>query len=216
MFILPSTNYIAISQNKLQYCTINNLEKCKEISIKDYICQHIEPLSSVHVKPVCETELLFVKSSIPKSCDTRVSVIEGEIWHRLRESNQFIYILPNPTTITVNCKGQSPVDATLLKTGIISLSTGCKAFTSTTILTTFDRTFKSEFISVLPEFDIITDDCCNKVKPNESHVHLIPLRSNNLNLEELKVASHKLDHISKLAKNLKNTESIYTKIISNN
>ncbi|GLV31063.1 hypothetical protein CBL_12136 [Carabus blaptoides fortunei] len=92
----------------------------------------------------------------------------------------------------------------------------CKAFTTTTILTTFDRTFKSNFISVLPEFDITTDDCCNKIKHNETHVQFTPLRGNDLNLEELKVASHRLDHISKMAKDLKDTESVRTKILTNN
>lgn len=216
IFILPKSKYVTISQNKLQYSLLSDFQKCKKLSPINFICEQTEPIYSVHVKPICETELLFSNFKIPNSCDTRLSLINDDIFHRLHESNSWMYVLPTPTSVTINCKKLNPIDVQISRTGIITLKSSCKAYTRSTVLTTIDQTYHSDFISILPTIDIIADDCC--IKNNErnlSQFHLTPLKSNDLNIEELKLASHKLNKINEMAEQLSNDNSLINKLYNN-
>ncbi|KAF5270635.1 hypothetical protein FQA39_LY01373 [Lamprigera yunnana] len=75
--------------------------------------------------------------------------------------------------------------------------------------TLFDLSkIKSNYNSILPNFNILHDDCCKKhSNHNIDEISIPKIHLNKLDLEELKVASHKLDDIAKLSENLSKTEN---------
>lgn len=216
IYILPKINYLALSENKLQYTLITSFSNCKKINEIRSICQLDSPIFSTHVKPICESELLLNNDYIPKNCDTRISNIDNEIWHRLHNSNNWIYVTSKPVSLTINCKGQSPLDIPIVKTGILSLAQSCKGYTSTTVLTSYSTIKESTHLSILPNFDIRTDDCCKNFKKENLSIPQMQEVRTNLNLDNLRVASYKLDEIARISKQLNDQPSMINKFLNNN
>lgn len=115
--------------------------------------------------------------------------------------------------VSISCKDGFHGDVHLSRTGVFSMSDGCKAYTGSSILqTTFELT--SNYSYFIPAFDLF--DCCNENK-NKTNVPLgyldlslvPPVRAN---LDELGIASQKLEHIQRLSDNLmretKNTQKM--------
>lgn len=197
IIIQPSTKLLAVSKTKLQYIILDELRNCKLATNNMYICKLTEPMYATHVKPICETELLLSRTEIPDSCDTRVTWITNEIWHKLEKKNQWIYVLPKNCEITISCQGNNKMyDVKLFNLGMLELYPHCKAFTPSTTLIA-ENTFKSNYTAIIPHFNIIEDDCCtrNQVNFTESVIFRhIPIAK--LNLDTLHVTSHKLNQIS--------------------
>lgn len=217
IFIIPSTSLIALSETKLQYTAMTDLGKCKKLSESLLICKLINPVFSVHnILPICETQILVDGNKIPESCDTRLSVFDKEIWHRLHNSNSSIYVSPNLIAVTLNCKNHKPFDVHVINTGILTLIPNCKGYTSTTVLSTYTIVKESTHLSLLPIFDIISDDCCHKVnQTNVTQLNLTPIH-NNVNLENLQISCHKLDEISKIVEKLADTKNAIHQILNDN
>lgn len=78
IFILPSTQFLAVSKDRLHYTLLSNIDACNVLSNDKLVCKLDAPLYSVSVKPVCEVKLLFQKT-ISKLCDTRLTVFKSEI-----------------------------------------------------------------------------------------------------------------------------------------
>lgn len=216
IFILPSFKSIALSENRLQYTTMKDVSACIKLSREVLVCKLDSTLYSTHVKSIGEVELLNQLVSIPKSCDTRMSTIDDEVWHRLHNRNSWIYISPKLISVTITCRNSKPFDVHITKTGILTLSKICRGYTSTTVLNTYSIAKESIYLSLLPTFDIIADTCCNKV--NHINVTLPKLEQlhNNLDVENLEIASHKLDEIVKLSENYGEDKSTIQKLVNNN
>lgn len=202
-FILPSINYLAISENRNIYTTLETLESCHPINDETLICENPSSLYFTHVRPICETELLNSISRLPSDCDVRIIHTTYEIWHKLTKPNSWIYVLPKSTDVTISCSPGTPVTIVLNNTGILTSNDNCRIYTGSTILISDVSSKESSFQSIIPEFQIPENYCeDSKIKFNSTRLHLIPLQLNNLNNEALKLASHKLDEISKIADDL--------------
>lgn len=215
-FILPQANYLAISEPKTTYTFLENLDGCKTLGNKKLICMTGNPKFSVYTKPSCETDLLSFPSNVPKSCDIRVSHFSTEMWYPLSQENTWLYVLLKPTTITLTCNHQSE-DHILNKTGIVTVDSDCKVYTSTTILTaTRKNSPQSNYKSILPKFDIMQDDCCNNNNNTNnvdfSKLRLSPSHLFTLDRENLNFASHKLDQLSETVDKLNEEVSSPVKI----
>ena len=80
VFILPSTEYIAVSENKVHYVTFITIDKiCINLDEERSICKHDNPLYTTHSRKICEIELLFQPSFIPETCEIKVTHILKEI-----------------------------------------------------------------------------------------------------------------------------------------
>ncbi|KAF5286884.1 hypothetical protein FQA39_LY00417 [Lamprigera yunnana] len=182
---------------------INNLDQCKLISNTNYICKNKYPIYSTQAKSICETELILTQkvNQIPLDCDTRLTQITDEFWHKLNKTNEWICILSKPSRITLTCKNLSyPIDFELFGSGKIKLS----------VVTFFDNLpyLESNYNSILPNFNILHVDCCKKHSNlNIDEISIPKIHLNKLDLEELKVASHKLDDIARLSENLSKTDN---------
>lgn len=213
IFVLPSAKYLVMSQNKLHYSVLPNIDACNVLSNNHLMCKLDTPLYSVHGKPICAIELLL-KRTISKTCDTRISVFNNEIWHRLYRGDQWIYVLPKETDVTLNCKSKPPIDVSLFGTGILSLTQNCKLFTSNTVLSSTNHQLESFYHqSILPKVDLVNDDCCKHLKKNKTNkIEFIPLHTVNLDKESLTIASHKLEKIDELSQKL--NDSFFRKALS--
>lgn len=210
IFLRPSSDYMAITVNKMIYSLLFNLNDCKVISNQTHICLKTRPLYNTFGHGNCESELLQSHVAIPKSCDIRISSIENEIWYQLNEKNKWLYIVPNFTHITIDCREDGIHDLVLSGTGFFKLSTLCKAYTkSTTLIPVLD--FSSSTNSYLPDFDITLNE---EITPSIPSFNFIPLHSPISNLDELKTASYKLEQISQLADQLSKKSIAYDKLES--
>ena len=152
-------------------------------------------------RQICETQLLNKGREIPNSCDVRIIPGTFEIWHKLSQPNTWVYVLPKPTDITINCLDKKPINLFLNQTGILTLVSNCKLYTSSSILISESTVHESSFNSIIPEFDLL-NDCCQKLNfsknaSTEQLLQFLPLSPVSLDSESLKIASHKLDDICK-------------------
>lgn len=218
IFILPSEKYILLSENKIHYTSLDNLNNCKRLSNTNKICPLDKPLYSVYAKDNCELSLLLgIENEMHPSCDTRVTIIKKEQWYRLENENSWLFVAPTKIISTISCKGEEPHDIDLKQTGILKLKNNCKLYTTNIILHSTNQNMMSSHLSVLPNFDIINNDCCNKLKNNSipnDKLEFIPLYKHNMNFEDLNVASHKIDKINDILDEM-NNDHFFHKIKNN-
>ncbi|XP_052742884.1 uncharacterized protein LOC128198947 [Bicyclus anynana] len=215
IFILPNFKYFLISNNKIHYTSLENLSQCKKVyNNEKYICKLEKPLYSVHTNKICETELLYGNTKLPTVCDTRLAYIPIEQWYKLHQDNNWLFVTPHKVIGTLNCRNKEPIDIELVDTGIIQLSEGCKLYTTNIMLQTNSKILESSYNSVLPHIDILTDECCKKIRnKNITNIPFIPLKYHEkVDLESLNLASHKVDTI---AINKMENETILDKVVNN-
>ncbi|KAL1489071.1 hypothetical protein ABEB36_014016 [Hypothenemus hampei] len=104
------------------------------------------------------------------------------------------YIVSSPISATITCAHhpESIIDVTLEKTGIIDLMPRCKCYTISSILiSTTNQT--SNFTHFVRDLNINVDDCCVKEREKIKTATMEKLNLNNINLDELRNAKHKLE-----------------------
>ena len=144
--------YLAISKTKLQYTLFDILNNCKLLKEISYICKSAEPIFSTRTKSICETELLFSIENRPKSCDKRIIQPSTEIWHKLDNKNQWVFVLQKTSGKTICCEPENNFKDINIS-GTYELSTKCKAYTTSTILIS-EANYISNYQSILLEFNI--------------------------------------------------------------
>lgn len=218
IFILPSTKYIATDHTKNFYFFIEPFNHCQHLNSL-MLCINNEPIYSSHIKPICETELLFPITQIPRNCDHRIIPNLLDIWHKLDNKNQWIYVLYKETDVTINCrspdKGYTLSHLILKDTGIIKLNLDCKLYTSSTTLVAQTTHLESQVKAIIPNMTIDDNICCEKInKLNLTKMHISLSKPMSLNVESLHIASHKLEQLNKLADEYE-TPSMFENVTSN-
>lgn len=204
IYIQPEFQYLALAENKAHFAQLNTLDNCKQIMKNEYICSNQEIYSTMDA-PRCEISLITsFNQNLPNSCNTRIIKGSVKIWHPLKHNNQWIYVLSDPTILTILCPNISLKDEVIQNIGILQLNQGCKAYSQHIQLIATSQ-ISSEYENIMPSIPIIEDDCCTEKRLNstlESYL-LQPVHFSNIRLDELKVTSHKLDSINaKIDENL--------------
>lgn len=162
-YIHPSTKYLVIRDNKQQYFTLteNELDKCYRLSSKDeYLCKQIKPLYLTHCREGCEARWFLSPQSIPADRDTRVIRITSSIWSKFETQNKWLYVLPKPEVLTLNCKSREElVDVSLHGKGTISIHRVCKGYTSSALVIPEKHARSENFQDYIPPLDQNLD--CN-------------------------------------------------------
>lgn len=219
VFILPNFDYLAVSENRNVYTILKNTDTCISISEFDLICDLREPIFSVKAQTICEIEILLTNpKQIPIACDTRLMNTQLEIWHKLKRTNTWIFVLSKPTDVTLNCEHPEVKNLLLSHTGIISIGSDCKIYTSVTTISAeseklLENTFKA---AAIPKFPLEENCCLNKIKNKSIKIEFIPGQAINLDKESLKVSSHKLENLEILADKITNDHSNFSDHIINN
>lgn len=109
LFIQPSSEYLAINDNKQQYLILHDISKenCKILNKKSYKCRQTEPILLTHIGAICEVKSYLLSNKLPSNYDVRIVHLQTNIWNQLLKPNTWIFVLINSETLTVNCKSLS-------------------------------------------------------------------------------------------------------------
>lgn len=211
VFINPSFEYLALSQNKLSYTSLSSIEKCTNIINKTYICQQENPLYHTYSQENCESQLLTAYPTTPNCCDIRITNIKHEIWYQLKENNKWLFVIPQNTHVTIDCENKNPYEIQLYGTGFFSMEPLCTAYTKNTILKSISEYSSNVVSSYIPNIDVTKD---NLMLEKYSELPLIEITPINVpkNLNDLKTASYKLKQIEDIAEQLSHKNNINYKV----
>ena len=91
------------------------------------ICKHEQPIQ--HVGDSCELMLFRKPKSVPPACNIKYIKFSHNIWHKLDNRNEWIYVTNNESII-ITCKNSSDTyTIDVSGTGILSLENNCEANT---------------------------------------------------------------------------------------
>jgi len=202
VFIQPENEYLLVDSAKRYFTVmkVNEVHECKIVNEELRVCKQSQPLQLANLNEVCESQMIEPIRTIPASCSKRIVDLNHTLWKQIN-GNELLFVAPVPDVLTVLCSKHEPMDVKLSGTGKLQLNPLCKAYGSriliqshATIVT--NRTNKD----IIPPMSL-EYDCCGSInknfKLNELHLH-VPLRSVAGSLDDLKVASHRVEDIEKL------------------
>ncbi|XP_076230268.1 uncharacterized protein LOC143176329 [Nomia melanderi] len=201
-FITPQNPYLLLSQQKSNFAVLSDLRDCVEYLEGKYVCSNVDSARTTE-ESICEVLLLSPHvRQIPQDCTTKTISAEMEIWNYIG-SNQWLYTLHKPTTLTIIC-GESNTDhmedIVLKQTGLIQLHSGCKGYTM--IYSLEPTSYVNKNIShYVPRINLTEDDCCILATDYLHHkaaAPLKPIKLTNIDLNELKFNSKKLSELDGL------------------
>lgn len=184
-FIQPVTRFLAISDDNFQYTLMKDIENCKLVDNKHFLCkQNSLNIMSVQRQTICEVEILFSNEiSNHNLCNMRYVKIEHEIWHPLLLKNQWLYVLPKKTRLSVTCESGERKNMFLYGTGIFNSRENCKSSTIATNLQTYLHERKN--ITLEHDFQKISVRSPCEVKNNTNYatllLHKVNFPTNDLN-----------------------------------
>ncbi|KAL0832785.1 hypothetical protein ABMA28_000950 [Loxostege sticticalis] len=204
--IQPSNAYIALSDDRIHYAMLDNLDSCKIISLDYSICEQPSIYSCI-INPNCESRLLTeIITSLPSQCNAKLLFGDIDIWHKLK-NNKWIFVQSNINKLTIKCDDDI-TDRSIIGTGFVKLSENCIGYSKTIQL---HPTSSYSFIIKSPldiNFDITADDCCNKETFNKTLPHLSPISLSKINLDSLRYASHQMDNLENEINRIQNESHI--------
>lgn len=197
-YILPTIQrYIAKGDDSDQFITLSDIEHCKEVMINIKLCKNLYsyPIDS---NAICEAKLLKTPqfTSLPKNCEV-ISIYTQDYKIQLLKPNMWLLIVTDQTPITIKCENADPISEIINTNNILTLQPSCSAFIGTTKIQA-SMTKVSEWHHNYSNTIKIPFNCCIDM-PDNAHekLNLKPLKINDLNLEDLEIAKHKLDQYSK-------------------
>jgi hypothetical protein len=140
-------------------------------------------------------------TKVPESCEVRVTKLVKTYWIPLHMSNQWLYVAPEPEKLSVLCDA-NVLQIDLNGRGRLTLQPGCKAYTSYVTLyamSTITRNISNDFLPTVP----MDFDCCLVFEKTEDFSQLplsIPLSNILSSVDDLRIASHKVDEVEKIIK----------------
>ncbi|XP_030752906.1 uncharacterized protein LOC115890598 isoform X2 [Sitophilus oryzae] len=197
-YIEPTIPYLLISTSKVYYVAMRDLSTCTKTTEDEYICKNSQAIR-VQEHPVCEVFLyVSIIKKIPEDCLAKTVKANFEIWHPL-EKNTWLFLMSNPTPLTLSCQDSQIEDIEIKSSGLLSIEPFCKGYTQTITLQAFSVTTRNVSYYT-PDYNIVLDDCCLKkeIKLNITPLDLEPVKITNLKLDELNFANHKLNQLDDL------------------
>jgi hypothetical protein len=182
--------------------TANELTKCFQPYELVYVCKEDIPILTYVPEADCEATLLHPSTTdIPDNCEYRFFRLSQTFWIPLHDSNLWLFVTPQPETLTVLCP-QGTTTVKLQDKGKLSLDQGCKGYSSYVILyasSTLTTNLTDDYIpSASIDFDCCFDGI-EKVNFEDLPLH-IPLVNIMSNTDELRLASIKADEIQRMIK----------------
>lgn len=182
--ILPSEQFVALSTDKLSYTYLKDLKDCKSILTNTYLCE-ITDVYAVLNNPSCEIEIITkALTTLPENCPVKVLLGDMDIWHKLN-NNKWVFVQSKPTKLSIECN-QNVSDLIISGTGVLNLPTDCVGFHKNFKLVT--KVYPKSYVpAVSSNFDIINDDCCNRVNQLDNNISIPKIKIINLdNLKSIK------------------------------
>lgn len=181
--IIPSSKYIGISRDRSMYCKLDSLNYCKTINNDHYLCE-TSILYSSSATPSCETEIITkVLTSIPSICETKFIHGHVSIWQPLRH-NKWLFVMSEKTKLSIECNNSQATEIEFSGNGILYLPSECVAYCKDTRLTPHEN-LKVQLKTIVSNFNILNDSCCNIVAYNNIVSNLPVVNLKNVNLDSL-------------------------------
>ena len=202
VFIQPEKNYLFMDVAKRYYCKLdeNDIGKCKVINDFWMVCKQGYPIKSTHVHEECEAKMLQPVRKIPADCSKRIVALNHSIWTQL-DGNEWLFVAPNPETITILCQEQDPVDVSLKGTGKLQFMKRCKGY-GLNVMIQSQTVLRNNVTNkdIIPPLDLKYDCCLESgINTKLSALQLdLPLKNVVTKMEDLKYASHKVEEVEKL------------------
>ncbi|CAF4948560.1 unnamed protein product [Pieris macdunnoughi] len=186
-FILPNNPYIAISNDKNDYCIFDNLRKCSLVNSELYICE-TRAILSTSGNPTCETELLKnPHSSLPQQCITKTHIGPLDAWEPLT-NNRWVFIQSHRNKISIDCGANGLSETTVFGTGILRIPKHCTVFTRTMKIKAY-KNFKVNITTPILDFTLTNDSCCNMIPEIKSELSSDYKTPKVIDLNKLKLNS---------------------------
>lgn len=178
--IIPTKPYIALSKDKSNYCSFEDLNICKHALKHTYICD-LPSSSSTVVDPICEIEIITkVVKTLPPQCKTKFLNGKIDIWQNINH-NKWIFVQSELTKITLDCESYVR-ELTISGTGVLNMQPQCIAFCKNIKL--FSRSDIVVNVSrISSDFNLINDSCCNINTFQKAKIHVPAMNISNINLE---------------------------------
>lgn len=188
-----SQKYIARNDDSLMYIPIKDMSACKRLGPREKLCSELYafPIDS---SAMCEAQLLKNFQSVPENCQSSTVLSEGYNVHRL-ETNTWLVTVSEPIRATINCPDIGTKTLALKINSIVKLQPDCSAFVGITKIQTEPQ--KTSNISDNSHPVLIPYDCCENIPEKVTIPNLKPLKLDNINMEDLNVANHKLEQYSR-------------------
>jgi len=202
IFIQRENDYLLMDTAKRHFTglKVDEIHECKTVNKDLKVCKQSQPMQLTHLDEICEAQMIEPIKAIPASCSQRVVDLNHTLWKQLNW-NEWLFVAPVSDFLTVLCSKHEPMDVKLSGTGKLQLNPMCKVYGSRILIQSHativsNRTSKD----IIPPMSL-EYDCYGSVdknfKLNELRLH-IPLRSVAGSLDDLKIASHKIEDVEKL------------------
>jgi hypothetical protein len=202
VFISPAKEYIFVDAVKKQFgkMTPDELTDCFQPNLLQKVCKANISVYT-HVPNLdCEMTLIHPSSTkIPKSCEVRVTELVKTYWIPTFMSNQWLYVVPEFEKLSILCD-ESTKQVDLTGRGRLTLRPGCKAYTSYVTLYAMSTNIKNTSNDFLPTVPM-DFDCCLIFEQTKAFSQLplsIPLSNILSSVDDLRVASHRIDEVEKM------------------
>ncbi|KAL4127063.1 hypothetical protein QTP88_011261 [Uroleucon formosanum] len=221
IFIQSPEEYLVVENNKQYYTFLSQdqVDKCKSIKTNT-ICSISTPLSSA-IKPNCEFQMFKKGNTIPSNCEVKTITMVHDIWHHLKNNNQWLYATPEPIEIVISC-GEEAENTIINQTGLLSLKTNCRAFTKNTLIISKYKNQSNFSKDYLPPFHLpnFTENLNNiimkqKVPYDNVDTIEIPRKFNDLKVhaKSLSILNQEMENL--LTNNIKEkTANIHSIVIT--
>lgn len=186
--IIPLTKFVALSENSRNYIPMSSIDDCDELDEETNLCYNKIP-QAIDTNAACEVKIL-VKFELSDTCQPSIFAIEDYNIQKL-QTNQWLIVTARKMPLTTTCPNSNPATIIIPSNSIIQLQPRCSAYFGTTQLYA-----ASDDSSNVTDKLLIPDvpyDCCEHLPEAKELPPLKPLKINKLNLDELKVAEHKLN-----------------------
>jgi hypothetical protein len=204
--------YVFVDTLNRQYGHISRyeLEKCLQPNNLNYVCAEITPIVTYVPNVDCVATLLHPNThEIPNSCTFNYLPLQQIMWIPLHLSNAWLYVAPQMELFTTVCQDGQRHSDRLQGRGILVLRQDCKGLGSKSILYPLSHHETNLTKDDILPFVDVNIDCCLTL-PEQEIIKDIPLNlplSNIMSsINELNIASFRIDEVNKLIDEQKTRE----------
>jgi len=151
IFLQNTADYIVIDSNKQYYAFLSQdqLNQCKG-GKHGYLCELTIPILTN--TDDCEY-LMFTQNEVPKTCQIKVVKIFREIWHKLSQTNTWLYATHEPKKLVINCQ-EKISEIIIERTGLLKLDPQCKIHTKNAVIFATQCKNKNITTDFIPTFNL--------------------------------------------------------------
>ena len=188
--MIPMFKYVALSRDSKQYLTIKSEDTCNEVVNDNVrICYNQIPKAFSSDSP-CEVSIIM-DSAVNSNCNSVINQIEGYNVQKLKD-NKWLLIISSPLAVTTVCPKEKTETEIVKINSILTLNQKCNAFIGTTrVYATQEQNSTVNSDIVIPNIEY---DCCDQLPEKEDLPLLQPIKINHINLDELHLASERLNN----------------------